>query len=209
MTDEVELIQRAQHGDSQALAEIIEQHQQTIYHVALRMCGNPQDAEETLQETFLNAIQALPRFKGESKLSTWLYRIASNQCLMRRRRDAKAPVQFILDDGDDPAERTPKYFIDWSYNPDELLLDAELQQVMEHAIGELPPKLRLAFVWRELEGLSTAETAEVLDISESAVKVRLHRARLQLRERLSRYFSDHDFADHEDESRIIEGGKHA
>lgn len=192
MTNEVELIARAQDGDNQALSELVEQHQQTIYNVALRMCGNADDAEETLQETFLNAIQALPRFEGRSKLSTWLYRIASNQCLMRRRRDAKAPMQFFIDEGDDPAESQPKYFVDWSYSPDELVLDTELQEVMEAAIETLPPKLRLAFIWRELEGLSTAETAEVLDISESAVKVRLHRARLQLRERLSRYFADQD-----------------
>jgi RNA polymerase sigma-70 factor (ECF subfamily) len=191
VTKESELIRRAQQGDSEALGEIVEQHQQTIYNVALRMCGNPHDAEETMQETFLSAIQALPRFQGRSKLSTWLYRIASNQCLMRRRRDAAAPVEFFMDDSDDdPAETMPKYFVDWSYDPDSLLLDAELQQVMEEAIENLPPKLRIVFIWRELEGLSTAETAEVLNISESAVKVRLHRARLQLRDQLSRYFAD-------------------
>lgn len=190
VTNEVELIARAQGGDNQALSELVEQHQQTIYNVALRMCGNADDAEETLQETFLNAIQALPRFEGRAKLSTWLYRIASNQCLMRRRRDAKAPMQFFIDEGGDPAESQPKYFVDWSYNPDDLVLDAELQEVMEAAIETLPPKLRLVFIWRELEGLSTAETAAVLDISESAVKVRLHRARLQLRERLSGYFAE-------------------
>jgi len=191
VTEESELIRRAQQGDSQALGEIVEQHQRTIYNVALRMCGNPHDAEETMQETFLSAIQALPRFQGRSKLSTWLYRIASNQCLMRRRRAAAAPVEFFMVDSDDhPAEVLAKYFVDWSYDPDSLLLDAELQQVMEKAIEALPPKLRIVFIWRELEGLSTAETAEVLNISESAVKVRLHRARLQLRDHLSRYFAD-------------------
>lgn len=204
VTKESELIRRAQQGDNEALGEIVEQHQQTIYNVALRMCGNPHDAEETMQETFLSAIQALPRFQGRSKLSTWLYRIASNQCLMRRRRDAAAPVEFFMDDSDDdPAEVMPKYFVDWSYDPDSLLLDAELQQVMEKAIEALPPKLRIVFIWRELEGLSTAETAEVLNISESAVKVRLHRARLQLRDHLSRYFADRsdDYADNHTDGR--------
>ena len=199
--DEAELIQRAQGGDTQALSELVEQHQRTVYNVALRMCGNPDDAEETLQETFLNAIQALPRFENRSKLSTWLYRIASNQCLMRRRKAANAPVQFFLDEGDNPAETQPKYFVDWSISPDDLVLDAELQQVMEAAIEELPPKLRIVFIWRELEGLSTAETAEVLEISASAVKVRLHRARLQLRERLSHYFVDDDAVDNENGNR--------
>ncbi|GIV80048.1 sigma-70 family RNA polymerase sigma factor [Litorilinea aerophila] len=192
---EQQLVARAQQGDPAALAAIVEAHQQRIYHVALRMCGNPQDAEETLQETFLKAIQALPRFEGRSRLSTWLYRIASNLCLMQRRRDAAEPLHFSVDvaaDGSDgeAEDLFPPTLVDWSYDPDALLLDAELRQVMEEAIGQLPPKLRLVFIWRDLEGLSTGEVAEVLGISESAVKVRLHRARLQLRERLSAYFAE-------------------
>ncbi len=188
--DEERLIAQAKTGDSAALAQLVEEHKDTVYGVALRMCGNPHDAEETLQETFLSAIQALPRFEGRSKLSTWLYRIASNECLMRRRRAARTPLEMSVDTEDDPAEALPKYFIDWTYQPDDLLLDAELQEVMEEAIQALSPALRIVFVWRDLEGLSTAETAEVLSISESAVKVRLHRARLQLREALSAYFAD-------------------
>lgn len=190
--NEEHLLAQAKSGDPTALAQLVEEHKDTVYGVALRMCGNPHDAEETLQETFLSAIQALPRFEGRSKLSTWLYRIASNECLMRRRRAARGPVELSVDAEDDPADVMPKYFVDWSYQPDDLLLDAELQEVMEAAIQTLSPALRIVFVWRDLEGLSTAETAEVLGISESAVKVRLHRARLQLREALSAYFLDRD-----------------
>ena len=195
MTSETQLVTRAQHGDTAALTEIVETHQQRIYHVALRMCGNVQDAEETMQETFLNALEALPRFEGRSKLSTWLYRIASNACLMRRRREANAPVisaadnDLLLDE-----EMMPRYFVEWSVKPDEALLDQELHEMMEQAIQELPPSLRIVFIWRELEGLSTAETAEAVGISESAAKVRLHRARLQLRETLSSYFADRSAA---------------
>lgn len=197
MTAESLLVERAQSGDPGALTEIVETHQHRIYNVALRMCGNQQDAEETLQETFLSAIQALPRFEGRSQLSTWLYRIASNACLMRRRRESKDANTVTEADtyetfGADENDEMPTYFVDWSYLPDDIVLDRELQEFMEWAILQLPPKLRLVFIWRELEGLSTAETAEALEISESAVKVRLHRARLKLRELLSSYFVEQD-----------------
>lgn len=190
--DEQALIARAQQGDAQALAAIVESHQRTVYNVALRMCGNPHDAEETLQETFLSAIKALPKFEGRSRLSTWLYRIASNACLMQRRRQSAGADITSLDDGEEERDGfdPPKYFVDWSVRPDDVLLDGELRSVMEDAIAQLPEALRIVFIWRDLEGLSTAETAEVLGISEGAVKVRLHRARLQLRELLSHYYAE-------------------
>ncbi len=185
MADEMALIARAQQGDAEALAEIVESHQRTVYNVALRMCGNQQDAEETLQETFISAIKSLPKFEGRSQLSTWLYRIASNTCLMQRRKESSRPELEPLQSDDGEEFEEPRYFVDMSLQPDDVLLDNELREVLEEAITELPDSLRLAFIWRELEGLSTAETADVLDISEGAVKVRLHRARLQLRELLS------------------------
>lgn len=194
MSNESLLVERAQRGDQAALAEIVEKHQGTIYNVALRMCGNVHDAEETLQETFLNALKALPRFEGRSRFATWLYRIASNACLMRRRHEATQPgivsVDEAVDDADAEGDFRPKYFVDWSAKPEEEVLDAELRQVMAEAVTHLPPNLRLVFIWRDLEGLSTQEAAEVLGISESAVKVRLHRARLRLRELLSGYFAE-------------------
>jgi RNA polymerase sigma-70 factor (ECF subfamily) len=197
VNSETELVKRAREGDPSALSEIVEAHQHRIYGVALRMCGNAQDAEETMQDTFLSAIEALPRFEGRSQLSTWLYRIASNACLMRRRKEAsRARTINEADsfDGDEGAE-LPTYFVDWSYLPDDVVLDRELQEFLERAILQLPPALRLTFIWRELEGLSTAETAAALEISEGAVKVRLHRARLKLRELLSSYFVDRGIAE--------------
>lgn len=192
MSGELALIERAQQGDQAALAEIVATHQSKVYNVALRMCGNVEDAEETLQETFLNALRALPRFEGRAQFSTWLYRIASNACLSRRRRSATQPdtVSVEADEEDElEGDFTPKYFVDWSHIPEEELLTAETRAIMADAITQLPPSLRIVFIWRDLEGLSTEETAEVLGLSESAVKVRLHRARLKLRELLSDYFA--------------------
>jgi RNA polymerase sigma-70 factor (ECF subfamily) len=203
MHDEAALVARAQQGDPTALAEIVTAHQQTVYQVALRMCGNPQDAEETLQETFLSAITALPRFEQRARLSTWLYRIASNACLMRRRAAANHP-EVALHEASDPtpadaaafgeeghtAPAHPRYFVDWSGLPESALLNAELHTVLEEAIAALPPDLRIVLIWRDLEGLSTAETAEAVGITQANVKVRLHRARLALRATLAAYFQE-------------------
>ena len=199
LSDDLALIERARQGDKAALAEIVETHQHTVYNVALRMCGNPHDAEDTLQETFLNALQAMPKFAGRSQLSTWLYRIASNVCLMQRRREAMTPDFLSMDDPLGASEESADDFrldqsfmvragVDWTVKPEEVLLDNELREVMEEAITRVPPALRIVFIWRDLEGMSTAETAEILGISEGTVKVRLHRARLHLRQALAAYF---------------------
>lgn len=192
MDDEKNIIEQARRGDKDALAHLVESHLQPVYRVALRMCGNVDDAEETLQETFLSAIKALPTFEGRSQLSTWLYRIASNACLMRRRHQAAEPDLLSVETTDEEQEfLVPRLLLDWSAQPVDVALDHELSDVMQAALAELSPTLRIVFLWRDLEGLSTAETAEVLDISEAAVKVRLHRARLQLRESLTHYFTEH------------------
>jgi RNA polymerase sigma-70 factor (ECF subfamily) len=192
LSSEATLLERAKQGDQTALAEIIAAHQGRVYNVALRMCGNVEDAEETLQETFLSALKAMPRFEGRSQFATWLYRIASNACLSRRRRGASQPDMLSVDEtgeADGENDFTPQFFIDWSHAPEDELLTAELKGVMAEAIIQLPPSLRIVFIWRDLEGLSIQETAEVLGLSEGTVKVRLHRARLKLRELLSSYFA--------------------
>ena len=202
MSGEETLVAQARGGNKDALAQLVEEHLQPIYRVALRMCGNVNDAEETLQETFLSAIKALPQFEGRAQFSTWLYRIASNTCLMRRRHQAVEPEMLPIDaagdsagDGAGDADHAapqfvpPRLLMDWSAQPVDVTLDHELHDRLQAAIAELPPTLRIVFIWRDLEGLSTAETAEIVGISESAVKVRLHRARLQLRESLASYFA--------------------
>lgn len=185
-----ELLQRLKAGDPLAFTQLVEENQNQIYNLALKMLNNPQDAEDVLQETFLSAFKALPGFEGRSSLSTWLYRIASNASLMRLRRKQPDTVSvdepLTLEEGD----TVPRQLVDWSAIPEEILLSSESRQVMDAAIARLPESLRIVFILRDIEGLSTQETGEVAGLSEGAVKTRLHRARLQLREMLSAYFAE-------------------
>ncbi len=185
---EAELIEAAKAGRQEAYTAIVERYSGTVYNLALRLTGNPQEAEDVLQETFISAFRALSRFEGRSQLGTWLYRIAYNAALMRLRK-RQVPTQsldepLIGDDGD----LVPRQFVDWGRLPDELLLGKELRSTLEAALKTLPVSLRSVFVLRDIEGLSTAETAQALGLTETNVKVRLHRARLALREKLSQYF---------------------
>jgi RNA polymerase sigma-70 factor (ECF subfamily) len=183
-------LKRLQGGDPLAFAQFVEENQSQVYNLALRMLSDPHEAEDVLQETFLNAYKALPDFEGRSSLSTWLYRIASNASLMRLRKKRPDTISVdepvILDAGDS----VPRQLVDWSNLPEEELLSNESRQMMDKVISELPESLRIVFVLRDLEGLSTAETGDVLGLSEGAVKTRLHRARLWLRERMSTYFAE-------------------
>jgi RNA polymerase sigma-70 factor (ECF subfamily) len=183
-------LKRLQTGDPLAFAQLVEENQGQVYNLALRMLGDPQEAEDVLQETFLSAYKALPGFEGRSSLSTWLYRIASNASLMRLRR--KQPDTISVDEPLtlDAGNSLPRQLVDWSNLPEEELLSSESRQAMDEAVSELPEPLRIVFILRDLQGLSTAETGEVLGLSEGAVKTRLHRARLWLRERLSTYFAE-------------------
>ncbi len=186
---DAELVARLQAGDQAAYAQLVDENASRIYRLALRMMGNEADAEDVLQETFLNAFKAIDRFEARSSLSTWLYRIASNAALMRLRR--KEPDQVSVDE---PLERDdgdllPRQLFDFCCLPEEDLLRDEAREEMARAVEELPATLRSVFVMRDIEGLSTEETANALDLSISAVKSRLMRARLKLRERLSHYFS--------------------
>lgn len=186
---DADLVARLQAGDQAAYAQLVEEHAGKIYRLALRLMGNEADAEDVLQETFLSAFKSIDRFEARSSLSTWLYRIASNAALMRLRR--KEPEQVSVDEPleRDDGELIPRQLFDFCCLPEEDLLRDEARAEMYRAIEELPPSLRSVFVLRDIEGLSTEETAEALDLSVSAVKSRLMRARLKLRERLSQYFS--------------------
>jgi RNA polymerase sigma-70 factor (ECF subfamily) len=177
-------------GDRQAFADLVDAYSPLIYRLALRMLRDPQDAEDVLQETFLNAYRALDRFEGRSSLGTWLYRIAANQALMRLRK-VEPPLVSV----DDPVrgadgEEIPRQLFDWCCLPEEEFMSAESRAQLDIALGQLSSALRAVFVLRDLEGLTTADTAEALDISEAAVKTRLFRARLQLREALSAYYTE-------------------
>jgi RNA polymerase sigma-70 factor (ECF subfamily) len=190
---EAELLTGLRAGEQAAYRRFVELNSANVYNVALKLLGDDQEAEDVLQETFLSAFQAIDRFEGRSQLSTWLYRIAYNAGLMRlRKRDRM--TTFSLDQplgktDEEPAVET-RFLVDWSAVPDDQLLTAEARQEMDRAIAELPESLRSAFVLRDIQGLSGAETAEVLGITVQAVKSRLHRARLRLRDTLSEYFAE-------------------
>lgn len=186
--DESQWIRRAQQGDFEAFAALVESSQGKVYHHLLRLMGNPEDAQELLQESFLSAFRNLGSFQGDSAFSTWLYRIATNHALMRLRRKQVATVG--LDELYVPTheELKQRHISDWELEPDQALLRSEVRQVLNRAIQSLPPAYRSVTLLRDVEELSTAETAAILDISEGAVKTRLHRARLALREKLAEYF---------------------
>lgn len=177
-------------GDRAEFALLVEAYYEMIYRLAIKMVNNPQDAEDILQETFIKAYRHLKNFDGRSSLSTWLYRIATNEALMflRRQKPDTVSVNESLDTGEGEVE--PLQIIDWSSLPEEEMMSAEAQVYLDKAVDKLSPSLRVVFVLRDIQGLSTRETAEVLDISETAVKTRLSRARLQLREELTSYYGE-------------------
>lgn len=188
-----ELLAGLRRGDPAAYRLLVDLNSASVYNVALKLLGDEQEAEDVLQETFMSAFEAVAGFEGRSKLSTWLYRIAYNASLMRLRK-RKQMTTFSLDrparDEDGIGLPMRHQLVDWSTVPDDELLTAEAREEMDRAIAELPEALRSTFVLRDIQGLSGAETAEVLGITVQAVKTRLHRARLQLRDRLSDYFSE-------------------
>lgn len=177
-------------GDRAEFARLVDAYSSPIYRLGLRMLGNPQDAEDVLQNTFLNALTHLSGFEGRSSLSTWLYRIAANEALMLIRK-RKPEVELEPDEGEENAEDLkPTQIVDWSALPEDELLSGEGRKILDEAVQSLPESLRLVFLLRDVEGLSIKETAEALNLTETNVKTRLLRARMALRERLSTYYGE-------------------
>ncbi|MBI4762216.1 MAG: RNA polymerase sigma factor [Chloroflexota bacterium] len=177
-------------GDRAEFARLVDEYSSPIYRLGLRMLGNPQDAEDVLQNTFLNALTHIQNFEGRSSLATWLYRIAANEALMLLRKK-KPEVNIEEMEGEEDAEDLhPARFVDWSALPEDELLSDEGKKALDDAIQQLPESLRLVFLLRDVEGLSIKETAEALNLTETNVKTRLLRARLALREQLSAYYSE-------------------
>ncbi|MCD6291754.1 MAG: sigma-70 family RNA polymerase sigma factor [Anaerolineae bacterium] len=192
--DERDLVTALKAGDRAACAAMVERFSPRIYRLALKLVRDPDEAEDVLQETFISACEHVSQFEGRSSLGTWLYRIATNAGLMHLRRRQPDTVSMNDPVELEEGEFVPRQLVDWGWNPEDHALNEELKRVMDEAIAMLPETLRAAFVLRDIEGLSTAEAAEVLGITESAAKVRLHRARMRLREHLSRYFAAHQVA---------------
>ncbi len=176
-------------GDKKAFAILVETNSEAIYRVALRMLNDPEDAEDILQETFIKAYRSLPNFEGRSQLSTWLYRIAVNEALMMIRKRKLDTISINQDYETDEGDFIPQQIVDWCCLPEKELINNESRQQISWAIKKLSPSNRAVFILRDLSGLSTRDTAEVLDISEAAVKTRLLRSRLEMREHLSSYYA--------------------
>lgn len=187
-TDE-ELVRLGQAGDTRAFDELVDRYRDKVFRLSFKILRHEEDAAESMQDAFLSAFRGLKNFKIESTFSTWLYRIATNAALMkyRKRRDGHVSLEQSQSSNED-AE--PMQLTDWSTQPVQDLLDSETRDVMEEGIQRLSEELRTVFVLRDVEGLSNTEVAEVLHLSVAAVKSRLHRARLELRGRLNRYFAD-------------------
>jgi len=184
-TDE-QLVRKSQQDDERAFGELVSRYESKVYSLALKMVRNPEDAEDVLQDTFLRAYRGIKSFKGNSTFSTWIYRITANSALMRLRKRQLPTVS--IDDADE--REAPINIADWAPGPVEQILNQETQAAMTEAIEALPPEFRQVFVLRDIEELSNAEVAEILDLSVAAVKSRLHRARLKVRNRLATYFTE-------------------
>jgi len=189
VSDEI-LVKKSQKGDYPSFAELVKRYEKKIYNLAYRIMGNREDASDVLQETFLQVFKKLAGFKGKAKFSTWLYRITVNMCLMRKRKRKKREIVSldvpILTKKEDEIKRELRD--DWSESPLATLENKEVKKTLSEAIDSLPEEYRTVFLLRGLNGMSNEEVAEVLKISLPAVKSRLHRARLFLRDSLSQYF---------------------
>src|SRR5512147_581554 len=184
--DDKELLESIRRGDRGACDQCIRQHAPGVFRLALRLMRNEAEAEDVVQETFLNAFRGIAGFDGRATLRTWLYRIAFNTAMMRLRRAGPELVPFdALTENGSGSAAVPQQLFDWRSIPEQEFETAELRSEMERAIRDLPAGLRAVFVMRELEGLSTDETAVALEVTTDVVKTRLHRARLRLREQLS------------------------
>lgn len=183
---ESELIAEAKNGKGEAFEELMNRYEKKIYRLGVRLMGNEQDAEDVLQETFLKAFEHLKNFREDSRFYTWLVRIAVNEGLMKlrkRRSDKAGPMEDVVDD---EGQVIPREFRDWKPNPEQEMSQKEMEQTLLDAARALPASLRAVFFLRDVEELSTEETAQTLGLSTGAVKARLFRARFQLRERLSK-----------------------
>ncbi len=185
------LIERFKKGEASALEEIFERHADRIHGFAYRMCRHLEDAQDVVQETFLAALKSLKDFRGKARLTTYLYKIASSACLKKRRKGKHEPKQELSLEEFIPAPNEVDGQLpiaDWSRSPMDAMEQKERQQVLDQAIAALPKEYKIVLVLRDMEGLSAEETGRVLGTSVAAVKSRLHRARLFVRERLSEYY---------------------
>jgi len=186
--DEPGIVAQARLGDAKAFSELLRRYEGKIFRLALHITQNREDAEDVLQEAFLKAYEHLDQFQGQSRFYTWIVRIAVNQALMKlrkRKSDRSVSLDDTIDTGEDTVARE---IAAWDENPEQQYSREEINEILGTAIDGLAPIYRAVFVLRDVDGLSTEEAAEALDLSVPAIKSRLLRARLQLRDKLTRYF---------------------
>jgi len=185
--DDLNLVHASKNGDVAAFEQLVKRYDRKLLRIAHNVTHNTEDSQDAVQETFLKAFQHLDQFREDSKFSTWLIRITVNQSLMKLRKRATKDVS-LDEDFQAEGDVLPMEAADWAPNPEQLYWASELRDILVNTLSQLRPILRAVFVLRDIEGLSTDQTAEVLNLSHTAVKARLWRARLQLRERLNKYF---------------------
>ena len=185
---DVALVERVRAGDVSAYDTLVRKYERQIFRISMRITQNREDAEDVTQDTFVKGFEKLDQFQGNSKFYTWLVRIAVNESLMRLRKRRTGKMVSIDEDVETEEGSVPRDLADWAPDPEQNYSQAELNKILDKTIKGLPPGFRVVFELRDVQGLSTEETAEALGLSIPAVKSRLLRARLQLRERLTRYF---------------------
>ena len=186
-TDET-LVRRAQEGDTGAFDELVRRYTSIVYRILYKILRHEEDTQDALQDTFVSAYRALPRFRQDARFSTWIYRIATNAALMKARA-RKTNLVSLDHPTEDPEAQSAWELPDWSATPDEEIMTGETRRIMEDAIQALPPEQRAAFVLHDIQDLSSAETAQAMGITVSAVNSRLHRARVFLRDRIGRHLN--------------------
>jgi RNA polymerase sigma-70 factor (ECF subfamily) len=188
-SDDLDLVHASKNGDVTAFEQLVKRYDRKLLRIAQNVTHNREDSQDAVQEAFLKAFQHLGEFREDSQFSTWLIRITLNQSLMKVRKQRRSIREVPLEEDFQAGENMlPIEVSDWAPNPEQLYRASELRDILIKALRELRPILSVVFVLRDIEGLSIAETAEVLSLSHSAVKARLWRGRLQLRERLNKYF---------------------
>jgi len=190
--EDFDLIQNINAGQVEQFHDLVKRYEQKLYNFSLRMCRDHSDAEDMVQETFLNVFKYLKDFRYESKFKNWLYKVAASTCIKKRRKSKFAPEQELSLDEFRPSDEAelPDQVPEWALMPLDQLLNEELAGAINRGILSIPKKYRMVIVLRDIEGFSTAETAQILNLSPANVKVRLHRARLFLRDKLKGYFEN-------------------
>ena len=187
-SDDLELVHASKNGDVAAFEQLVKRYDRKLFRIAQSITHNTEDAQDAVQDAFLKVFQNLGQFREQSQFSTWLFRITVNQSLIKLRKQRTRKEVSLDEDFQADVDMPPMEVIDWAPNPEQLYWASELRDILMSALKDLPPTLRTVFVLRDIEGLSTDQTAEVLNLSQTVVKARLWRVRLQLRERLNKYF---------------------